>query len=435
MNVTIMAIIMVGVIIASVFLKKIPMQFTLCVVPVICSLLLGYSISDVSGFIMASCNKTMQASGYLVLFALIYFTMLSETGMFNILVSHFFCLFRGKINVYMIIIMTSVIAAIGMLTSSVVTAYLIVFPIMIPLYDQIRFDKRAAMVIAQTSIAAMCFVPWGVAVVNSSVFAGVDAMELSRRLMPVSLCYIPAIVMQWIYFARKHKNNNGIMSISWKAERIDSEMPDEKNEMRRPKLFLVNLLIFVTVIVLLALNIIPAYLVFVAASFITILLDYPEPKDYQKLWTKAGKTFFNTLFMLVGISFFIGVFQETGMVNALATFLVQLFPIALSRYLHIILAAVMVIVIRFMPNKIYNSTYPVLISIGQKFGLSGTDVIAPFVTNMSLATGSSPFTATTHVGTSLLEIDTEDYCNMAVPIQTATNIIIIVTALISGVLF
>lgn len=433
MNTTVMAVIMVGLIVLSVFIKKLPMQFTLCIVPVLCAVGLGYPINEISGFVMDSCNKTMKASGYMVLFALIYFTMLSESGMFHILVKQFLKLFRGSMDIYLVMIMTSVIAAIGMLTSSVITAYLIVFPIMIPLYEKMKFNKISAMIIAQTAIAAMCFLPWGIAVVNSAVFAGVDALELSRRLVPVSICYIPAMILQWIYFGRQHKKQNGIMHIDWDCKNDASD--EEENGLKRPGLFWINLIIFMLVIIVLAFNLVPSYLVFVFASFVTILLDYPEPGDYQMLWNKAGKKFFNTLFMLIGISFFIGIFQETGMVEAFAKLLVSLFPNAFSRYLHIVLAVIMVVVIRFMPNKIYNSMYPVLISIGQKFGLAGTDVIAPFVTNMSLATGSSPFTAATNVGTGLLEIDTEKYCNTAMKVQTVTNAVILAVALITGAIY
>ena len=41
---TVVAILMVGTVIASVFLKKVPMQFTLCIIPVVCGLILGYPI-------------------------------------------------------------------------------------------------------------------------------------------------------------------------------------------------------------------------------------------------------------------------------------------------------------------------------------------------------------------------------------------------------
>lgn len=186
------------------------------------------------------------------------------------------------------------------------------------------------------------------------------------------------------------------------------------------------------VIALLSLNVMPAYLVFILASFVTIVVDYPNPADCKKLLAQAGNRFFNTLMMLIGISFFIGIFQGTGMVQSLAESTINSVPEFLTRYIHIILGVVIVVVIRFIPNRIYNSMYPVLVAIGARFGLAGTDVIAPFVCNMTLATGSSPFTATTHVGTSLLDLDINEYCNKAAVIQTVSNIAILALAILVG---
>lgn len=430
MDLTVIAILMVIAVVASAFVKKLPMQFTLCVVPVICGLLLGYSIDEIGDMAMASIVKTMQSAGIMCLFAMIYFTMLSETGMFNTVTKGLLRLTKGKVNVYMVMILTSIVAAIGMLTATVVTAYAIVFPALLPLYRKMKFDRSSAMVIAQTAIAGMCFVPWGIAVVNSSVFAGVDAMELSGRLVPVCVCFLPVIALQWVYFGFCHKKAGLPMVVEWD----DAAGSEEENELRRPKAFWLNLLLFIVVLVCLVKSLMPTYLVFILASFLTIMIDYREPKVYQKLLNKAGSRFSGTLLMLVGISVFLGIFNETGMVKALAAFVVQVFPEILTRYIHLILAAVMVVVIRFMPNKIYNSMYPALISVGSQYGLAGVDVIAPFVCNMSLATGVSPFTATTHVGVSLLEIDTEDYLRKALPVMEVSNILILAVAILTGVI-
>lgn len=430
MNLTVVAIIMVAAVIAFAFAKKVPMQFILCVVPVICGLLAGFSIGEVGDMAMGQITKSMQSAGIMCLFAMVYFTMLSETGMFNIVIRQILRLTKGRVSIYMIMIITSVISGIGFLTAQVVTAYSIVFPAMLPLYKKIKFNKASAMVIAQTSIAAMGFIPWGIAVVNSSVFANVDAMELSRRLMPVSACFIPFIILQWVYFGYKQKKQGLPMTVEWTDDM--GEDSDEKG-FSRPKLFWFNFLLFLVVIAALVTAVVPSYLVFVIAAFLTLLVNYPEPKVYQKLLNQAGGRFFNTLMMLIGISVFLGVFNESGMVKALATFVVSVFPQMLTRYIHIILAAIMVLVIRFMPNKIYNSMYPALISVGAKFGLTGVDVIAPFVCNMSLGTGASPFTATTHVGTALLDIEMDDYCRQAVPVLEITNVLIIALALLVGV--
>lgn len=267
------------------------------------------------------------------------------------------------------------------------------------------------------------------------MYAGVNAMELSQRLIPVALCFIPVIILQWVYFGFQHKRSGGLMTIEWTdddAAEVPADGKGKKEDFSRPKLFWFNLIVFIVVVVLLSLNVMPAYLVFILASFITIIVDYPNPADCKKLLAQSGNRFFNTLMMLIGISFFIGIFQGTGMVQALAESTINSVPEFLTRYIHIILGLVMVVVIRFIPNRIYNSMYPVLVAIGAKFGLAGTDVIAPFVCNMSLATGSSPFTATTHVGTSLLDLDVNEYCNKAAVIQTVSNVAILALAILVG---
>ncbi len=431
MSPTVIAMIMVAVIIASAFFKKLPNQFVLCIVPIICGLALGFNIGDLADMIIDQVNTSMKSAGYMVLFAMIYFTLLTETEMFDILIQKFLRLSSGRLHLYAVMIITSLIAAVGMLTATVATSYLIVFPIMLPIYKKMKFDYRSAMIIAQTAIAAMCFVPWGIAVVNSSVFAGVDPLELSHRLIPVALCFIPAIILQWIYFAYEHKKSGGLMVVDWSAE-ADKDTERTRNELARPNLFWFNLILFLIVIFLLAKSVVPSYIVFIFASAITILANYPNAGDHQKLIAKAGGRFFGTIQMLIGISFFIGIFRGTGMVESLAVSITANVPEVLTRYIHIILAMSMVLVIRFIPNQIYNSMYPVLISIGSRFGLTGTDVIAPFVCNMSLATGSSPFTSTTHVGTGLLDLDVNAYCNKSAKVQFVTNIVIIFIAIAVG---
>lgn len=282
MNPTFVAILMIALVIGSLFVKRVPMQYALYIVPVFCALLLGYNFTEIGDMFIKQVNTAMQAAGYMCLFAMIYFNMLSQTGMFNTLVKGLLRFTRGRMNIFIVMAMTSVIAAIGMLTATVVTAYLIVFPIMLPFYKKMNFDRSAAMIIAQTSIAAMCFLPWGIAVVNSSMYAGVNAMELSQRLIPVALCFIPVIILQWVYFGFQHKRSGGLMTIEWtddEAAEVSVDGKGKKEDFSRPKLFWFNLIVFIVVVALLSLNVMPAYLVFILASFITIIVDYQNPEE------------------------------------------------------------------------------------------------------------------------------------------------------------
>ena len=81
MSPTIVALIMLAVVVGCILWNKIPMNFVMFVVPVICCFLLGFNIQETSGFILDQINTVMASAGYMLLFGLVYFTMLTETGL------------------------------------------------------------------------------------------------------------------------------------------------------------------------------------------------------------------------------------------------------------------------------------------------------------------------------------------------------------------
>ncbi len=443
MSPTVMAIIMLVVVIACILWNKIPMNFVMFVVPFVCCLLLGYSLTETSNFIITQINTVMTSAGYMLLFGLVYFTMLTETGMFDIIVGALLKLIGNKMNVVVVMIMTSIIGAVGYLTANMSTTYLICFPIMIPLFKKFKLDQRYAFILCQTAISAMCFLPWGIGLVNSAMMAGCDATELAAASIPWGLCFLPAIVLQWVYFAICHKKKVGTLGLPEGAETAataTAETKKEENPNARPKLFWFNLIVFVCVIVALAYFKVPSYIVFIAGSIITSMVNYP--KNFSQIWNKAGMTFFNVLVMLIAICFYLAVFNaapedgsKVSMVNALATAMTGIFPEFLMKYMFVIFLLLAVPIIHFVPFQVYNAMYPLFISVGATFGMGSIAIIAPFVCNLGLATSVTPMNSATYVGCTLCEIeDVNSYCNWGGVIMFFTNLVVIATALITGVL-
>ena len=85
MNATVMAIILVLIVVATVVTKKVPFNFVLFIVPIICSLLLGFSLQETSDFVLEQFSSIMKSAGFMLLFAFLYFQMLTEAGVFGVL--------------------------------------------------------------------------------------------------------------------------------------------------------------------------------------------------------------------------------------------------------------------------------------------------------------------------------------------------------------
>lgn len=431
MNVTLMAIILVAIVVATVLTKKVPFNFVLLIVPMICALILGYSVSEISDFVLEQFASMMKSTGFMLLFAFLYFTMLTETGMFDTIVGAITKKLGSKMNVIVIMILTSLVGGFSIMTGNFTPAYLITFPILVPLYKKFDFDREAAFIIAQTAMSAMCFIPWGIGMAYTAMASGIDTAELSAASVPWAFCFIPAIILQWVYFGIQHKKRVGTFGVVKENVEVKEKEEEEKPNLR-PKLFWINLILFIVYMVALGVFSVPAYLVFIIATVVTAMMNYP--KNYSEMFGKVGPMYLNILVMLLAINVYQAVFNSTGMVDSLSTDLIAVCPEFLLRYFHIIMLLLSVIIIYFVPFQIFNALYPLFVSIGAGFGIAPVAMIAPFVCNLSLATSSTPTNSATYLGCALTETEVPHYCKKAVPIQTVTNAIVILTAIIFGVL-
>ena len=429
-TILLMAIILILIVVATVITKKVPFNFVLLIVPIVCALILGHSVEETSTFVVEQLSSMMQSAGFMLLFAFLYFQMLTEAGVFDTIVTAVTTKLGHKMNVIVIMILTTLIGGFSILTGNFTPAYLITFPILVPLYKRFDFDREAAFIIAQTAMSALCFIPWGIGMAYTASSAGLDANELAAASMPWGLCFIPAIILQWIYFGLQHKKRVGTFQAV--AEVETAEEKKEENPNLRPKLFWVNLIIFVIALVALGVFGIAPYFVFIVATVVTAMLNYP--KNFGEIFAKVGPMYLNILIMLIAINVYQAVFNNTGMVGAISDALMQFCPEFLLRYIHIILLLLCVVIIYVIPFQIFNALYPIFISIGAGFGIPAVAVIAPFVCNLSLATSSTPTNSSTYTGCALTETDVQHYCKKAVPIQTVTNAVVVLTAVIFGVL-
>ena len=86
MSILLMAIVLILIVVATVITKKLPFNFVLMIVPIVCALLLGHSVKETSDFVAGQLSSMMQSAGFMLLFAFLYFQMLTEAGVFDTIV-------------------------------------------------------------------------------------------------------------------------------------------------------------------------------------------------------------------------------------------------------------------------------------------------------------------------------------------------------------
>lgn len=95
MSILVWAAIMIVFVVAVVFVKKLPVQYALMVGPFIIALLMGYSVPETVDFFLAQFNGTMKSAGLMIVFSILYFGLLTETGFFSTVGNAVFRLTKG----------------------------------------------------------------------------------------------------------------------------------------------------------------------------------------------------------------------------------------------------------------------------------------------------------------------------------------------------
>lgn len=443
MNLALPAMMMIIILLALIIWSRIPTPVIMMSVPVGFALICGYGMSNTLDRIMAQFHSVMGNMGYMLLFSLIYFQMLTETGMFEQMIQAVLKVVGNKMNVVMVFILTTVIALAVGLTTNIVAVYLIVFPIVIPLYKKFNMDRIAAVILAQTASCVFAFLPWNYNLTLGVASTGCNLNELAAASFPWSMCLIPVVVLQWIYFSLRHRQEHGTLGAEMTSGtkmtlevEISGDVPNE-NLNARPRLFWINAAVFIAVIAALTVFSFPAWFVFCAAAFATTIINYC--KDYAPIWNKCAPAFLNILTMLLAVSAYIAVFTYgpeggSSMAEALAAWLIGAVPGSMMRYTAVLFLLALVLLVRLAPYQISVAMYPMLVSIGAEFGISAVSIIAPLVTCIGLGTGVSPMTASTYVSATLAEVEMDELSRRGVGIMSVSLFGVVVVAALWGML-
>ena len=156
----------------------------LAVVPAIAALILRFSPVEIMGFI-ADGIKTTTSNGILFIFSVIYFGVLADTGLFDVIVG--WLVKKAGNNVIAVTVVTAVIATIAHLDGTTAVTVLITIPSMYPVYKKMKIDPRILLCLTGACMGVMNLLPWGGPTARAATVLEMDATELWHMLIPLQV--------------------------------------------------------------------------------------------------------------------------------------------------------------------------------------------------------------------------------------------------------
>ena len=149
----------------------------------------------------------------------------------------------------------------------------------------------------------------------------------------------------------------------------DSQL-DPNRDTLRPKLFWFNLVLTVTLMVVLVMDILPLPYVFMVGSAIALVVNFPKMKDQAKALVAHAGSIVAVVSMVMAAAVLTGVLSGTGMVDAMAAWLVSVIPTSMGPYMAVITGLLSIPMTFFMSNDaFYFGVLPVLSETAAHFGI------------------------------------------------------------------
>ena len=156
---------------------------------------------------------------------------------------------------------------------------------------------------------------------------------------------------------------------------------DPDHDTLRPKLLWVNAALTIALLVVLGLDIVAIPVLFMIASGLALVINFPRVKDQQDAITRHSSSIVSVVAMVLAAAVLTGVFTGTGMVDALAHWLTGAIPDFMGPRLAMVTGILSIPMTFLMSNDaFYFGVLPILTETAGQYGITGAEMARASIT-------------------------------------------------------
>ncbi len=403
----------------------------LTLVPTIAALLLQFSPIEITGFIKEGIATTT-SNGILFIFSVIYFGVMSDTGMFDVIVN--FLVKRAGNNVIAVTVSTAIIATIAHLDGTTATTVLITIPALYPVYKRMNIDSRILLSLTGACMGVMNLLPWGGPVARAATVLGIDANDIWIAMIPIQIAgFVTNIVVAVLL---------GMLAIKMGAGagkgvtvEVDQKAKEEEMALRRPKLLIFNLLLTIALIAVLSMGVITSYVAFLLALSFALAVNYPDLKLQDKLIKKHAPAALIISATLFSAGAMVGILDGTGMLTDMANAIIGIIPSLMGQFIHIIFGVLALpLGLCIGTDAYFYGIMPLVMEVGEIYGVASLNTAYTMLIGKNLALMVSPLTPATFLAIGLTNTELKDHMKFSIPIYWIISVFMLLLGVIFGII-
>jgi CitMHS family citrate-Mg2+:H+ or citrate-Ca2+:H+ symporter len=471
--------------------KKLTPVLALIIVPTVFGLFAGAGLG-IGDMVMDS-MKSMTSTAALLMFAIIYFGLMIDVGLFDPLVK--FILRKLGNDPAKVVLGTALLAAAVSLDGDGSTTFILTTAAMLPIYLRLKMSPVVLTCVAGLANGTMNIVPWGGPTARAATALKIDVNDVFVPMLPSLLAGITVVLaFAWILGLQERnrlraaqpeiwgvpdtvegfdggaaaggsgKTRGGSGSGSTPApatggpaagglgiggsgvavlERTETLVDDNDTAMAdtaldpnrstlRPKLFWFNLALTVAVMGMLIADLVPLPYVFMVGSAIALLVNFPNVKDQATQIVAHAPSIVAVVSMVMAAAVLTGVLTGTGMVEAMSAWLVQIIPSSMGPLMAVITGILSIPMTFFMSNDaFYFGVLPVLSETAAHYGISAAEMARASITGQPFHM-QSPLVPAILLLVSLAKVDLGDHHKKVLWRSAVVSLVMLGVGMLTG---
>ena len=410
---------MIATFMALIMTKKMSPIVALILVPSVFGLLVASPTQ--LGQWMVNGIEGISKTGVMLCFAILYFSIMIEVGLFEPLVNAILRVVKG--DPVKVLVGTAVLSMLVSLDGDGATTYLVVTAAFLPLYKKMGINPLKLTTIVMLSGGIFNILPWGgpTARVMASLKLGADQVFLPLiPCMAVACLYVIGVAF-WL--GKKEQKRLGIQLEVF--ETITS---------KKPKFFWFNLALTTLLMVALLTNFLPITVIFLVGFALAILVNFPKIEDERERINAFAGNALTVASMVFAAGIFAGVAKESGMLKAMGDAMTSVIPSVLGSKMAVITAGFSAICTFFMTNDgFYFGILPTLTETAAHFGVSSAEMARASLIGQPVHL-LSPLVPSTYLLVGLAEVEFGDHLKHTLKWAIGTVIVMTLTAVLTGII-
>ncbi|PAF21349.1 damage-inducible protein CinA [Terribacillus saccharophilus] len=411
--------------------KKLSPIVALTITPIFFALIGGFGGS--LGDMILEGLQTVASSAALLLFAILFFGILIDAGLFDPLIKKILVLVKG--DPVKIAIGSAVLAMLIALDGDGTTTYMITVSAMLPLYKRIGMNPLVMATVAMLALSIISgMTPWGGPATRAIAVLGLDPSEFFVPLLPTMLGGIIFVVFTAFMLGLKERKRIGVKKIETNSYGSEPYMAAalEGDLLKRPKLRWINLFLVIAILVLLVMGIMHPAVLFLIGFVLALSINYPNMQMQKERIAEHASNAITVVLLVFAAGVFAGILSGTEMVNAIAGSIVAIVPPSMGEFFPVVVAITSLPLTFVLSNDAYYfGMVPIFAEAASAYGVDPVEIARASILGQPVHL-MSPLVASTILLVSMLKIDLGAFQRYAVKWAVLTSLFIILVAVITG---